>query len=196
MQLRTLARMGRSVPLLLLFSTLIPWAVAQLTDATLKGMVADPHGARVSSAVVAVANENTKETRSAKADNDGHFAIASLPPGSYTVQVTATGFKTFYEKHVLLNVGQATELEINLEVGEVQETVEVSAEFSKVPVAMDARLSDTVEQAKIAELPVAQRDVFGLTRLSARRDRYSGRSELYKANQLPSCDCQRKSLPR
>jgi hypothetical protein len=100
MSVRMLPRLGRSVALWFLFSSL-PSGLAQLNDATLKGMVVDPHEARISSSVITISNENTKERRSATADRDGQFVITSLAPGSYTVQVTATGFKTFYEKHVL-----------------------------------------------------------------------------------------------
>jgi hypothetical protein len=63
--------------------------------------------------------------------------------------------------------------------------VEVSAELSEVPVAMDAHLSDTVEQAKIAQLPVAQRDVFGLTRLRAGATAIPGAANSTKLTNSP-----------
>ena len=182
---RLFARLGCGVALLLFVAGIAPVTHAQLTDSTLKGLVSDPNGARISNSVATVISENTKETRSATTDHDGRFVITSLSPGSYTLQVTAPGFKTFNEKNVLLNVGQATELEISLQVGEVKETVEVSAEASKVPVAMDARLSDTIERTKIAELPVAQRDVFGLTRLSAGATAIPGAANSTKLTNSP-----------
>lgn len=185
MSARTLARSAWSVALLLLILEWAPSAFAQLTDATLKGLVGDSSGARVTTSVATVTNENTQQTRSATTDNDGRFVMASLAPGAYTVQVTANGFKTFYEKHVVLSVGQATELEVRLQVGDVQETVEVSAEVSKVPVAMDARLSDTLEQNRITDLPVAQRDIFGLTRLSAGATAIPGAANSTKLTNSP-----------
>jgi hypothetical protein len=182
---RVFARSGWSVALLLVISGVLPSAHAQLTDSTLKGLVADPNGARIVSSLATIVNENTKETRTATADGSGLFVIASLAPGSYTVQVTAKGFKRFYEQHVRLDVGQATELEIKLQVGDVQETIEVNAEVSKVPVAMDARLSDTLEQNKIAELPVSQRDIFGLARLSAGATAIPGAANSTKLTNSP-----------
>ena len=182
---RLFARSGWGFAVVLLAFAGLTSLHAQLTDSTLKGQVSDPNGARISNCAVSVTNENTKETRSSSTDAGGLFVIASLPPGSYTVQVTGAGFKTYFEKHVVLNVGQATEIQIRLQVGDVQETVEVSSEISKVPVVMDARLSDTLMQKKINDLPVAQRDIFGLTRLSAGATAIPGAANSTKLTNSP-----------
>src|SRR5579859_5375211 len=112
---RLFARSGWGFAVVLFTLSAVSALQSQLTDSTLKGQVSDPNGARISNCVLSVTNENTKETRSSSSDSDGNFVIASLPPGNYTVQVIATGFKTFFEKHVVLNVGQATEVQIRLQ---------------------------------------------------------------------------------
>jgi hypothetical protein len=64
-------------------------------------------------------------------------------------------------------VGQATNLRVRLQVGEVREVVEVKGNDAMVSIATDARLSDTVDQRELQDLPISQRDVTGLIRLSA-----------------------------
>jgi hypothetical protein len=160
-------------------------AGAQLTEATLKGVLVDASGSAVGAASVVAKNEYTGQSRTATTDGNGEFALAGLSPGVYTVRVGAPGFKSFTQRDLKLNVGLATELKIQLQVGEVQEKVEVTAEEARVPVATDGRLSDTLDQKEITDLPVAQRDVFGLTRLSAGATAIPGAANSTKLTNSP-----------
>jgi hypothetical protein len=160
-------------------------AGAQLTEATLKGLLVDASGSAVGSASVVAKNENTGQSRTATTDGNGEFALAGLPPGVYTISVSAPGFKSFTQRDLKLNVGLATELKIQLQVGEVQEKVEVTAEEARVLVATDGRISDTLGQNQITDLPVAQRDVFGLTRLSAGATAIPGAANSTKLTNSP-----------
>ena len=183
MSARKSIRLALGVFVMLQFSLLN--GNAQLADATLKGAVTDPSGRAIASAAITVTNEATGEKRSGSTDDDGQFVMASLPPGNYRVHIGVAGFKSFDEKGIKLSVGQTTELAMKLQVGELQERVEVSAQEIAVPVATDARLSDTLEQKRIAELPVAQRDVFGLTRLSAGATAIPGAANSTKLTNSP-----------
>lgn len=139
---------------------------AQLTESTLTGNIADASGS-VQHAAVVVVNESTGIMRSAAGGDDGEFTVPNLPPGSYTLQVKAHGYKTFEQHGIELNVGKTSEVNVRLEIGQVDQTVEVNAEQAKVPVSTDGRLSDTLEKNQITELPVPGRDALYLPSLSA-----------------------------
>jgi len=97
-----------------------PWNVrAQLADATLKGSVVDSNGNVVASSPVVARNESTGESRTTTTDEGGYFTIPTIPAGTYTVSVRADGFKTYEQRSIKLSVGQTTELQVRLEVGEV-----------------------------------------------------------------------------
>jgi len=139
---------------------------AQLTESTLKGSVSDPSGL-IPNAAILVTNEGTGISRPATGNANGSFTVPELPPGLYTVQVKVQGYKAFEQRGVELNVGKTSEINVRLEVGQVDQTVEVNAEQASVPVSTDGRLSDTVEKNQIAELPVPGRNVLFLMTLSA-----------------------------
>lgn len=161
------ARVGLALATFALIAVVAFPANAQLTEATLKGTVTDGTAGVIPNSPVTAKNQGTGQSRSTITDNSGTFVLPELPPGDYTISVTVPGFKTFEQKGLRLSVGQATDLHIQLQVGDVKEVVEVEAEDAKVSVETDARLSDTVDQRKLEDLPVAQRDVVGLIRLSA-----------------------------
>jgi hypothetical protein len=139
---------------------------AQLTESTLKGSVADATGS-VQHAAILVTNEGTGINRATTGNEDGSFTVPNLSPGLYTLQVRVNGYKTFEQRGVELNVGKTSEVNVRLEVGQVDQTVEVNAEQARVPVSTDGRLSDTLGKDQIAGLPIPGRDVFFLTSLSA-----------------------------
>jgi hypothetical protein len=160
-------------------------ARAQLTDATLKGTVSDRDDNVIASSPVVAKSELTGQVRSTATDDEGRFTIAALPPGLYTLFVQVPGFKTFEQKALKLNVGQTTEVQIKLEVGELAETVEVNSQETVTPVATDSRLSDTFSRKQIANLPLPQRDVFLLPKLSAGATFIPGAASSTKVSNSP-----------
>jgi hypothetical protein len=158
---------------------------AQLTEATLKGVVTDAGGKLITGSPVEAKNENTGQTRSGVTDDRGAFVMPELPPGPYTVSVSAPGFKIFQQNDLQLKVGQTTELNVQLEVGGANEVVLVTADQANIAVASDARLSDTIAQDQLNDLPVAQRDITGLTRLSAGATAIPGNASSTKLSNSP-----------
>jgi hypothetical protein len=142
-------------------------ANAQLTESTLIGSAVDATGSVVQHAIVLATNESTGINRAATSGNDGSFTITDLAPGNYSVHVKAQGYKTFEQTHLQLNVGTTTQVNARLEVGQIQETVEVMADQSQVAVSKDGRLSDTLHETQITQLPIPVRDVFFLPSLNA-----------------------------
>jgi len=94
--------MSPRIPLLLglaILSCLLALpAKAQLTETTLKGVLVDASGSAVGAASVVAKNESTGQARTATTDGNGEFVLAGLPPGVYTVSVSAAGFKSFPKK--------------------------------------------------------------------------------------------------
>lgn len=170
---------------LFLFLLLPHAAIGQITEAALKGMVLDAAGNVLAASSVVARNDDTGQTRSAATDDDGRFLLAGLPSGSYTVLVRVAGFKTFEQAALKLSVGQTTEMRINLEVGGVEETVEVAGGESRLIVSSEARLSDTFGQRALTELPLPQRDIFLLPKLSAGATAIPGAASSTKVTNSP-----------
>jgi Carboxypeptidase regulatory-like domain/TonB dependent receptor len=159
-------------------------AVGQITEATLQGRVTDSAGEVLVSAPVKASNVATGETRTVNTGANGNFKLPSLPPGDYTVAVTVTGFST-YQSHVTLNVGRTTELNIKLEIGGVEETVNVTAGADTLAVSHEGRLADTITQRETSELPLPQRDIFLLPKLSAGATAIPGAANSTKLSNSP-----------
>ncbi|MEQ1730570.1 MAG: TonB-dependent receptor, partial [Vicinamibacterales bacterium] len=141
-------------------------AEAQLTESTLTGTVIDATGQSIPYAAVSVLRQDTGERRDVTGDRDGSFTLAGLTPGSYDVQADSDGFRTARQSGLRLPVGQTT-VTIRLDLAALQESVNVSAAAITIATSSEARLADSFTSATIQELPLAQRDIFGLTRLSA-----------------------------
>ncbi len=85
-----------------------------------------------------------------------------------------------------MNVGTTAEVNARLEVGQIQETVEVSAQQSQVAVSTDGRLSDTLQTKQITDLPIPVRDVFFLPSLNAGATNIPGANFSYKMTNSPT----------
>jgi hypothetical protein len=100
---------------------------AQEFRATLSGRVTDPTGAVVVNAIVTVVDVSSKSTYTARTTNDGTYYIPYVLPGSYTVTVTAKGFKTAVQDNVQLFAAQGFGQNFKLEVGATSEEVTVTS---------------------------------------------------------------------
>jgi hypothetical protein len=152
----------------LLLLCLLPLVgVAQVTDATLKLSVSDAQNGSVAGSSVEIINEETGVRRNVVTDNNGQVTVAGLASGNYTVSLKAAGFKTFQQRNLKLNVGQTAELNIQLSVGDVQEIVNIEADATQLQISTEGRVADALDQRKVSELPIPQRDVYALPKLSA-----------------------------
>src|SRR5215510_1355970 len=104
----------------------------QAEPGSLNGTVKDPAGAVIVGAQVSIRNEATGETRSASTNNEGRFKIDSLAPGSYSISVAQTGFKSG-ERKVVIEPKRAATIEIRLEVAAPRERVDVGAKGAIAP---------------------------------------------------------------
>lgn len=127
-------------------------AYGQTTNATLTGTITDTTGAVVPGVQVKVTNTDTNELRQQTTNNAGYYSIPSLPPGPYTVLVTATGFSTKSSK-VTLSVGQTLTANFSLQVGSNTEKVEVLASGTVALETDDHALTSVMDAKTIEDLP-------------------------------------------
>src|SRR3712207_4566177 len=99
---------------------------AQVTTATIYGVVTDPSGATVPGAAVTITNEQTNATQSVTTNEDGEFTFNFIQVGRYTLSIAAGGFKEQTQQGVELSAGQRVRLNYNLEVGAVSDKVTVT----------------------------------------------------------------------
>ena len=116
--------------------SLLGFATALLAQSTYNqeiiGAVQDSSGAVVPNATVSATDENTKLTRSATSNESGNYIISDLPIGFYDVAAVAQGFKKFQVTHVEVTVDGKIQVNIALEVGSVNESVNVQADAARV----------------------------------------------------------------
>src|SRR4029077_6885608 len=127
--------------------------------ASIQGAVTDPDGASVSGATVTLKNLGTNQTLTATTDANGIYNFNALPPSTYSLTVEKTGFK----KKALENVGfipeQANALNIQLEVGEVTQTITVSGDTTPPIDTETASVNGVVTANQIQHMPSFGRDV-------------------------------------
>lgn len=157
--------MKRFLLAILMLFTFAAASFAQVNTGRLVGTVADPSGI-IPGATVVVKDNKTGKERTVVASDDGTFSVAQLEPGTYTVTITAQGHKTFNANDVKIDVGREYSLNATLEVGNISETVEVTA-GADVLNSTNAELSNTVSPRQIQELPLNGRNPVGLILLQA-----------------------------
>jgi hypothetical protein len=149
------------VGLLLLFSLLI--AKAQGPMAELTGTVSDTSGAVVVGATITITNLATNAERSLQTNSAGVYDAPSLPPGQYTVKVSMSGFRAV-ASNVELQVAAVARQNFTLEVGNVNETVQVAAQSPTLETE-STTLGAVVENKRIEELPLNGRNYLQLASL-------------------------------
>jgi len=129
----------------LVLSLLIPAAFAQETTAGIQGIVKDPSGAVVTGATVEVSGPALIGKKSSQTDSGGYYRFANLPPGTYTISVTARNFSNYKREGVDLATGHLPSIDINLQVGTNTETVEVTGAAPQVDVSQSKVQSNVTE---------------------------------------------------
>ena len=140
-------------------------AVAQFDSATLTGVVTDPTHAAISDVAVKAVNESTNVETAISTNSEGRFVFANLRPGSYRIVASARGFKQFVSSGLVLQVNQAARLDIQLSVGEVTETIEVTSDAPVLETETASR-GAVIDHTKMVELPLNGRDYNQLALLS------------------------------
>ncbi len=154
------------VVLAIFTSLLTASAVRAQASASLTGKATDTSGAAVPGAQLTVTNVETRSSRSATTEDDGSYRVLSLPVGNYEIEVGKQGFRTEKRTGINLVVGQEAIIDFTLEVGQVSQTVTVSAEAPVVNVTT-ADVSGLVGEATIKDLPLNGRSFDNLITLNS-----------------------------
>ena len=126
---------------------------AQGDRGTITGTVTDSTGAPIPNVVVSIVNTATNTAVRVTSTSTGEYSVASLQPGDYRVEIAAAGFKRFVESGVRAAAGGTVRLDARLEVGQVNESVEVTAQVAGLQTE-NAKVTSSVENRSIDELPL------------------------------------------
>jgi len=153
---------GSLILLVLFFSSL---SLGQQLTGTLSGTTRDTSGAVVPNAKVTMTNQLSGDVRTTVSNGSGYFSITAVQPGTYTVAVEAPGFKVWKEEGIVFAQGDnRTMPQISLQVGQVSETVEVTAGALAVPTD-NAEISTTVPEQMVDAFPMGGRDAGELLKI-------------------------------
>ncbi len=148
---------------LLLLSTTAAWGQA---TTSIRGTVTDPSGAAVIGASVTLTSPEAKIERQATTGGDGEYQFTFLPPGTYTLGITATGFQRFERTGLVLLVNTPATINAQLKIGSATETVQVSTE-EPVLNLVDASIGNSFAENQVRNIPLEGRNVPDLLSLQA-----------------------------
>src|SRR5437870_2228192 len=132
-------------------------AFAQLSTAQLSGRVTDESGAVLPGVSVTAAQTDTGSVRSTVTDGSGAYILSNLAPGPYRLEVSLSGFRTYVQTGIVLQVAASPVINAVLTVGRLQESVTVEGAAPLVDVK-SAGISDVVRNEEIVTLPLNGRN--------------------------------------
>src|SRR5579885_216592 len=129
------------------------------------GVVSDATGAAIPGAVVKITETDKQLVRTTTTDAQGAYTLPNLPVGPYQLEVNASGFKTYTQSGIILQVGNNVQVNVVMQVGAMTEHVEVTAAASMVE-TRENTVSQVIDQQRITELPLNGRQPTQLILLS------------------------------
>ncbi|HEV2577560.1 MAG TPA: carboxypeptidase-like regulatory domain-containing protein [Acidobacteriaceae bacterium] len=164
---------------LLAFATLPASAID--VNGRIKGTVTDPSGAVLPGVQVTATNSATGVKFETKTLSDGNYLFPQLPVGTYSISVSAQGFKAFTITGIIINIDQEYVQPVKLEVGNRTETLEVAADAVQVNTT-DMQLGNIVDSSQMVELPLINRNFTGLELIEPGVQASSDRFGTYSAS--------------
>jgi hypothetical protein len=131
----------------------------------IQGTVTDTTGAVVANAVVTLTDEATNVKRTTQTDGSGVYVFPGAPISTYDLSVAASGFKTWVQKHIILEVGSSISINATLAVGSKEQTIEVQAEALALQTE-DATFKQTIDHNEVNAMPLNGRQMTSLITLS------------------------------
>ncbi len=146
---------------LLVFMSAISWA--SITG-SISGVVTDKSGAVIAGASVVATDTLTGVKTSVKTDAKGFYNLAALAVGTYDLEIRQVGFKTFRKTGLVIDANAAIRADAILEVGTINEQVEVSADTVHVE-TQNTQMGEVIEGDKITSVPLNGRSFIDLLAL-------------------------------
>jgi carboxypeptidase family protein len=155
---------GFSIGVLSVFLTAgLAWA--QLSTAQLSGRVTDQSAAVLPGVTVTATQTATGFTRSDVTDSNGSYVLSNLPPGPYRLEVSLSGFRSYIQTGIVLQVAGSPAINVVLSVGALQESVTVEGAAPLVDV-QSSGISEVVRNEEILALPLNGRNAVELVMMS------------------------------
>ena len=141
-------------------------AAAGQASTSLRGTITDPSGSTIAGAKIVVSNNESKVERTATTGEQGEYQFLFLPPGTYALVVTASGFQRYELSGVQLLVNTPATINAQLKVGVATETVNVSSEQPALNL-VDASIGNSFSENQVKQVPLEGRNVPDLLSLQA-----------------------------
>ena len=138
---------------------------AQSTSASLSGRITDPSKALIAGARVTAINAGTDLRYQASSNGAGEYHLANLPPGPYRMEVEKPGFNKLVKPDVVLHVQDALEINFEMKVGSVSETISVEAGAPLLNTS-DASVSTLIDNRFVENMPLNGRSFSALIDLT------------------------------
>lgn len=155
----------RHVAMLALFLASCCWVNAQVNKSNLTGIVRDGTGAAVPDVTIKLTNTETGAVRTEKSNASGFYRFTLVDRGVYRLESEQSGFKRFLREGVELQTGETTTVDITLTLGEIAESVTVTAEAAILRTETGA-LGTTINTKVLNELPLIGRNPYVFLTLS------------------------------
>jgi hypothetical protein len=135
------------------------------TTGAIVGTVTDKSGAVLTSAEVEISNSATNQVTNVTTNNDGNYTFPSLPPGQYNISVTKSGFRKTTVTNFKVEVARSYPLNFELEVGEVQQSVEITATSGAELQTTDSTIGNVISGKTLPLMPALTRQANELIRV-------------------------------
>lgn len=141
-------------------------AAAQATSGTLTGVITDPTGALVPNANVVITDTQHGSSVTTTTNAQGFFTRTQLANSTYNLQISAPGFQTTQQNGIVVNIDRETRVDVTLQTGQVQQSVQVTADQAPVLVTDRGEISTTIPARELTTIPTLGQNVTQLELLA------------------------------
>src|SRR5260221_464566 len=162
---RIFVRVNRGVGLLVCLFLAASLSVAQSPNGTVSGIVLDPSGGVIVGANVLIINNATGVEYPGEVNGEGYYVVPNIPPGTYRIQVSNSGFKTIIKPDIVVHVEDALAINFTLPIGAASEIVTVEG-GAPIINTENASVSTVIDRNFVESLPLNGRSFNTLLQLT------------------------------